>query len=608
MGASRAISVIGYLRAIVDRDEALNNDGEILASFINDRDEQAFASLVKRHGPMVWSVCRGILTNNQDAEDAFQASFLVLVRKAPSIAPRSMVASWLHAVAYQTALQARRNAYRRERREKQVEALPEPVAATIENEPDLRPLLNRELARLRPIYRAVLVLCDMEGKTRKQAAHQLGWPEGTVAGRLARARTLLAKRLRKRGLLLSNAALAALLLENGTASAVPSALVCSAVEATILTASGQTAAAGVISAKAVTLSRGVLNAMFLTKLKIVIATILFVGCLTASGVFTFTGLGAQPSAISKTEPSAQATNNDSEKEDPKSALDRAAAGVDKATADLEAARALLVEKQAAFSAASRKAATDKLVDELKQALGQLGQKVTDKQKTIDALAAIENNVRRTREHVQNDFAGDADANKTQADGLIWGQPVNGLQLGIGLRPGDKGVYRLGDTAEFVVKIRNTSNVPITYVPNFVLFEYIYPRIARDGGPPSGGNFGGPGGIAGGAGGGRGGRGGVRGGGGADVPEIAMPFQLSENQIRGEKKIGAGEVVEIGKQKLILADATNDYRSRPDLLERAHNTPVIFSLPGKHKLSYPELIQVVPRLSTPQVQFEIKAAD
>src|SRR5262249_49915225 len=156
-----------------------------------------FAALLRRHGPMVWGVCRRLLPCTHDAEDAFQATFLVLVRKADSVVPRGRVGNWLYGVAYRTALEARSAASRRRARELQTAR---PAHVTNEQpDPDLWALLDEELRRLPDNFRAAVVLCDLEGRTRKEAAQQLGWSEGTLSGRLARARELLAKRLTRRG-------------------------------------------------------------------------------------------------------------------------------------------------------------------------------------------------------------------------------------------------------------------------------------------------------------------------------------------------------------------------------------------------------------------------
>src|SRR5262249_27234943 len=154
---------------------------QLLEGYVRGREEAAFAALVRRHGPMVWGVCRRVLHSHQDAEDAFQATFLVLVRKAASVVPREMVANWLYGVARQTALKARATTARRRAREKQVTAMPEPPLEQQALWDDLQPLLDQELGRLPDKYRAVIVLCDLEGKTRKEAARHFRLPEGTVA-------------------------------------------------------------------------------------------------------------------------------------------------------------------------------------------------------------------------------------------------------------------------------------------------------------------------------------------------------------------------------------------------------------------------------------------
>src|SRR5207244_3033628 len=140
------------------------------------RDEAAFEALVRRHGPMVLGVCLRVLRRHADAEDAFQATFLVLARKAASVVPREMLPNWLYGVAQQTAVRARAAAARRRAREKQVTHTPEPAAKPPAPWDDLEPLLDEELSKLPDKYRVPVVLCDLEGKTRKQAAGQLGWP------------------------------------------------------------------------------------------------------------------------------------------------------------------------------------------------------------------------------------------------------------------------------------------------------------------------------------------------------------------------------------------------------------------------------------------------
>jgi RNA polymerase sigma factor (sigma-70 family) len=265
-------------------------DRHLLERFLTAHEEAAFEALVHRHGPMVLGVCRRILAHHHDAEDAFQATFLVLVRKASSIIARESVGNWLYGVAYRTAQKARAAAARRRVKEKQMsrpEALEEDVWR------DLRPLLDQELNRLPDKYREPVVLCDLEGNTRKEAAQRLGWPEGTLSGRLSRARVLLAKRLARRGLTLSGGAVAAALSYNAVSAALPTPLVSSTIQAATLVAAGH-AAADAVSAPVVALTEGVLHAMFVTKLKIVTAVALAVGLLGVGFGLYVTRAAAQP--------------------------------------------------------------------------------------------------------------------------------------------------------------------------------------------------------------------------------------------------------------------------------------------------------------------------
>jgi RNA polymerase sigma factor (sigma-70 family) len=268
--------VIQYLReSELLRDGAGLTDGQLLGGFIEGQNQAAFAALVRRHGPMVWGVCRRVLADYQDAEDAFQATFLVLVRRAASIRPREMVANWLYGVAHRTALQARRTAARRKARETLVPELPEPAVADPDSWSDLQPLLDQELCRLPDPYRVVLILCDLEGKTRKEVAQQLGLPEGTAGSRLARARALLARRLARRGLSVSGGMLAAF-SQKTLAPGVPISVVTATLETASLLTAGQTATAGMVSAKVATLTEGALNTMLLTKFKIAAVLVLLI--------------------------------------------------------------------------------------------------------------------------------------------------------------------------------------------------------------------------------------------------------------------------------------------------------------------------------------------
>jgi RNA polymerase sigma factor (sigma-70 family) len=254
-------------------------DGQLLDCFVSRRDEAAVAALVRRHGPMVWGVCRRVLRNDHDAEDAFQVTFLVFVRKAGSIMPREMVANWLYGVAHQTALKARATSAKRQAREKQMNEMPEAEAvAATDLWHDLQPLLDQELTRLPNKYRFAIVLCDLEGKTRKEVARQLKIPEGTLSSRLTTARKLLAKRLARHGVQVSGGALAAVLSQKAASGCMPTSVVCSTIKAVSLVAAGN-AAAGAVSIKVAALTKGVVKAMFVTKLKVATAAVLGVSLL-----------------------------------------------------------------------------------------------------------------------------------------------------------------------------------------------------------------------------------------------------------------------------------------------------------------------------------------
>jgi RNA polymerase sigma factor (sigma-70 family) len=283
MTTRQTSKVIQHLRrAALLRDGAGLTDRQLLEEYIRCRDEAALEALVRRHGPMVWGVCRRVLHNHHDAEDAFQAAFLVFVRKAASIASPELLANWLYGVAHQTALKARATAAKRKGRERQVREMPEPAATEQDLWDDLQPLLDQALSCLSDKYRSAIVLCDLEGKTRKEAARQLGVPEGTLAARLSRGRGMLARRLARYGLAIGASSLAAMLAEHTASASAPASVVGSTIKAASLFAAGQAAAAGGASIKAVALMEGVLKTMLLTKLKIATTIVLGVGLLGIS--------------------------------------------------------------------------------------------------------------------------------------------------------------------------------------------------------------------------------------------------------------------------------------------------------------------------------------
>jgi len=255
-------------------------DGVLLDRFVVNRDQAAFAALVDRHGPMVLGVCRRVLGRAHDAEDAFQAAFLVLARKAPSIRKRDALASWLHGVAYHVAANLRRAESRRGALQiPRPDVTQEDVVAEVSWR-EVWAAIDEELALLPQRYRAPLVLCYLEGRTRDEAALSLGWSEGTFRGRLERGRDALRARLIRRGIGLS-AVLLASALGHEAATAAPFALVVATVAAaTQFTAKG--AVAGLISAKVASLTEGVLKAMLVSKLKMA-AVVLLALCMAAVG-------------------------------------------------------------------------------------------------------------------------------------------------------------------------------------------------------------------------------------------------------------------------------------------------------------------------------------
>jgi RNA polymerase sigma factor (sigma-70 family) len=276
-------SFLRHLRTLL-RDDGGVTDAQLLESFIARKDPAAFARLVRRHGPMVWGVCRRVLNHLPDAEDAFQATFLVLLRKASSVVPRAMVGNWLYGVAYRTAMKARSASSKRRTKERQVEAVPNQQAAQQELWHDLQTLLDQELDRLPDKYRAAIVLCDLEGKTHKEAARLLAWPVGTLSTRLVRGRAMLAKRLTRRGLPVSGGSLAAVLAGNAASASVPMAVLSSTIKAASTFAAGQPAATASISVHVIALMEGVVRAMLLTKLKAAVLMLL-----TICGVAAFAG-------------------------------------------------------------------------------------------------------------------------------------------------------------------------------------------------------------------------------------------------------------------------------------------------------------------------------
>jgi RNA polymerase sigma factor (sigma-70 family) len=288
--------VVEHLRLALHPNAHGLTDGQLLERFVAERDEVAFAALVQRHGRLVFGVCCRLLGHVQDAEDAFQATFLVLARKAASLSNGEAVGNWLHGVAYRIALDAKVVNTRRNAREKQVVEMPHPEVVADEPQ-DWRPWLDYEINLLPEKYRTPVVLCELEGRTRREVAHQLGLSEGTLSSRLAAARQLLAKRLSRRGLTLSGGVLAAAVAEEAVAAHIPEQLLSCAARAAVH--------AVALSSSVETLMKGALKTMYLSELKRVVGVVLVVAALGASGLVYRASGQDSPSRLER--PSAQAT-------------------------------------------------------------------------------------------------------------------------------------------------------------------------------------------------------------------------------------------------------------------------------------------------------------
>ena len=282
-------------RLFVEGSTANVPDGELLERFLSEGDEAAFTALIERHGPMVLGTCRATLRDPDAAEDAFQATFLVLICKARSIRGRGALASWLYQVAHRIALQAGTRAARRRAHERQVGRMRAEIAQGHEGADDWRPILHEEVARLSEKYRLPLLLCDLEGKTHAQAAIELNCGEATVRRRLASARELLRSRLVRRGVTLSVGGLA-MAFGRTAVAAVPPAWIQTTLRAA---ESFGSRAAGiaigeVVSTTAATLARRSLRTMLLCQMKTTAAAVVFLTALV--GIAWGLGLPGQEKA------------------------------------------------------------------------------------------------------------------------------------------------------------------------------------------------------------------------------------------------------------------------------------------------------------------------
>jgi len=260
-------AVISFLRRI-HCTEALAGapDEELLEQFVAHRDDAAFTVLLRRHGPMVWGVCRRLVADRQDAEDCFQATFLVLSRKAASIGRGKLLANWLFGVARRAALNARAMRARRAEHEQLCEYPPDARGTTPTLWDDVRSVLDEELAKLPRKYRLPLLLCGLEGMTHAEAGKHLGWPTGTVAGRSSRGRELLRTRLMRRGILAPAAALSAWLTAEAAQAGVPAQLAAASVRTALASLMAGRSTSACVPTAVATLVHGVLGQMVLRRL------------------------------------------------------------------------------------------------------------------------------------------------------------------------------------------------------------------------------------------------------------------------------------------------------------------------------------------------------
>ena len=600
MPTSPVSSLIGHIRRAVPSD----GDGELLGRFVERRDDTALAALVKRHGPMVWGVCRRLL-GHHDAEDAFQATFIVLVRKAASVKPREMVGNWLYGVARQAALQAR-TAARRRAREKQVAQMSD-TEAPQDRWADVRPILDEELSRLPDHYRAVIVLCDLEGRTRKEVARQLGCAEGTVASRLARAREMLARRLAARGVALSGGVLAAVLSRSVASAGVPTSVVISTIKAANI---------GQGPVKVAALAEGVLKTMLLTKLKSVTAVLVVAALVGLIGYGVVMGKDDAPQK-QESQPKIQkgkdaAVEEKAEKES--IAWGKEVDGLQMGLT-LEDAHTVRQGEKAKFAVRLRNVSKaevtvtygvlrdyapqvttdmggpvsvympppfDNYAAPMKRAL-RPGESITLYSPEVavesEALMRLKGIMRVDTPTICVEpgkytiaYGGIIQSHPKLKTGTVefevkdqvaWGKEVGGLQAGLLT---DARTYRPGEKVKLEVKLRNVSNAPVTIT--FGILEESAPQLTDS----KGGQV-----------------------------HVTMPPIDLFIPIPTERVLKPGELITLYKPEV----AVETKLLGPVGPEPQVGTPTIRVEPGKYEIAYSGMVQSHPALSTGMVEFEVK---
>jgi RNA polymerase sigma factor (sigma-70 family) len=309
-------SLVWHIRTIATSGCASERtDRQLLDDFSSRRDETAFAALVTRHGPQVLRVCRRVLQHQQDAEDAFQATWLVLAQNSGSIRKREALAGWLYAVAYRIAMKARRSAARRRSHETRFRDRSPRITASPTWD-DVQSVLDEEIHRLPKVFQTAFVLCVLQGKSGPDAARELGIREGTLSSRLSRARRRLQERLARRGIQLSTLLAAMALAESVVRASLPAALTASVLRSAILVASGEKAAA-LVPTKVAALAAGVSRTMFLTKIKSATAVLLAASAFVAgAGSLVVGAITASQAEQKQATPAPRPVNPAPQLEDP----------------------------------------------------------------------------------------------------------------------------------------------------------------------------------------------------------------------------------------------------------------------------------------------------
>jgi RNA polymerase sigma factor (sigma-70 family) len=284
-------------------------DAQILERFVIHQEEAAFRILLQRHGPMVLAVCRRILHDAHAAEDAFQATFLVLARKAGTIRDKTALGSWLYRVAYHIAVNERAQAVEQRVREREVAEMSGANATPDLAGAELRHVLDEELNRLPEKYRAPVVLCLLEGKSHEEAARELRWPIGSMSRRLGRAKQLLQARLVRRGVALSLGALAEAVTTEAAPAAVPTTLLNATARTIVTVAAGHGAMASVVSARVAGMTDGEVRALAPVRLKLAGTLLLVMFGLVSAGAAALWQQQGQPESAAIPHPAPQVPAN-----------------------------------------------------------------------------------------------------------------------------------------------------------------------------------------------------------------------------------------------------------------------------------------------------------